>query len=130
MTKIINTYIFSDLDGSIVTCEYEDGVFTPIEGEIVGDKYKKENLKASWDELMSDSVRIRDFRLEIIDNLPAEKIEEVKDKDGNIIYANPLVNFEVKIDDEDKLVAIFDSKESLLVQELQEKELTVTIKKS
>jgi len=107
--KIINTLIFSELDGSSITYEYSDGVFKPLSGE-VGENYRKETIQESWDLLVADSHKLRDLKVLVNNNLPADKVELVKDEEGNIVDRMPLVQYKTKIVN-GKAVAVFASKD-------------------
>lgn len=123
--KIVNTLIFSELDGSSITYEYSDGVFKPLSGE-VGENYRKETIQESWDLLVADSHKLRDLKVLVNNNLPADKVELVKDEEGNTVDRMPLVQYKTKIVD-GKAVAVFASKDQEVADLLVSKNISVIV---
>lgn len=122
---ITNNFIFSDLDGSQVTCEYKNGVFAPISGE-VSDTYKRSTLQESWDALLADSTKIRDLKISINSNLPFEKVELVKNENNEVVDYIPLINYKTKIENGEAL-AVFGLEFEDIVSDLKSKNINVII---
>ena len=123
--KIINTLIFSELDGSSITYEYSNGVFKPLSGE-VGEDYRAETIQESWDLLVADSHKLRDLKVLVNNNLPIDKVELVKDEEGNTVDKMPLVQYKTKIVD-GKAVAVFASKDQEVADLLISKNISVIV---